>query len=194
MQLNQALKEWAIAVNALEAGETILLLRKGGIRERGGRFSVPYREVLLYPTYEHQKPDLLKPEYADRVTPVESGWHPERIAIGSWAEVTDILPMTLETEAIAADLMAQLQPYHIWSDRMVSDRLKWKPRQPLYLLLLRTHKLSVPRDIPYRQEYGGCRSWISLSETISLSDSTPVLADAEYRDRCDRIRQICTSV
>ncbi|BCX07554.1 MAG: hypothetical protein KatS3mg066_1413 [Fischerella sp.] len=35
-----ALKEWAVAVTALEAGKTIMLLRKGGIHERNGRFQV----------------------------------------------------------------------------------------------------------------------------------------------------------
>ena len=50
-----ALKEWAVAVNALESGKTIMLLRKGGIHERGGRFQVAHEQVLLYPTYEHQQ-------------------------------------------------------------------------------------------------------------------------------------------
>ena len=42
MQLNltSALKEWAVAVEALEQGKTIMLLRKGGISEQGGRFQV----------------------------------------------------------------------------------------------------------------------------------------------------------
>ncbi|MEO1671947.1 MAG: DUF1802 family protein, partial [Cyanobacteria bacterium J06631_2] len=71
--LTHTLKEWAIAVDALSQGRTIMLLRKGGIRERG--FQVKYSPVWLYPTYEHQKPNLLKPEYVTQVTPVESGWH-----------------------------------------------------------------------------------------------------------------------
>ena len=60
-----ALKEWAVATDVLERGETILLLRKGGIREEGKHFRVAHDEVLLYPTYEHQQPHLLKPQYAD---------------------------------------------------------------------------------------------------------------------------------
>ena len=32
-QLSHAFKEWAVAIEALEAGKTIMLLRKGGIRE-----------------------------------------------------------------------------------------------------------------------------------------------------------------
>jgi hypothetical protein len=67
-----ALKEWAVATRALEQGNTVLLLRKGGIHERGGVFTVAQSQVLLYPTYEHQKPHLLKAEYADQVEPVAS--------------------------------------------------------------------------------------------------------------------------
>jgi len=36
--LSHALKEWSVAVEALEAGKTIMLLRKGGIREASKNF------------------------------------------------------------------------------------------------------------------------------------------------------------
>ncbi|GFZ97676.1 DUF1802 family protein [Okeania sp. KiyG1] len=95
--ITAALKEWNIAINALEKGQTIMLLRKGGIREQGGRFTVAYKQVLLYPTFEHQQPDLLKPEYATQVQTVDSGWHPEKIKISSFAEITHILPVSDES-------------------------------------------------------------------------------------------------
>ncbi|HIK51789.1 MAG TPA: DUF1802 family protein, partial [Oscillatoriales cyanobacterium M59_W2019_021] len=88
--LSHALKEWAVAVAALTAGKTILLLRKGGIRERQGRFEVEFDRVLLYPTYEHPKPHLLQPEYAPQVTPVESGWHPQTVLLQAWARITHV--------------------------------------------------------------------------------------------------------
>ncbi|MFB2935011.1 DUF1802 family protein [Aerosakkonemataceae cyanobacterium BLCC-F154] len=181
-RINYALKEWAVAVDALSAGKTILLLRKGGIREEGNHFKVAHNEVLLYPTFEHQKPDLLKPEYADRVTPVTSGWHPETIRIGAWAKITDILMVSFEPSIKA------LLPFHVWNEKFVSDRLKWKPLQPIYLLFLRTYKLSEPQEIPYRAEYGGCKSWIELQEDISVANTTPVLTDTEYNKLTSVIR------
>ena len=63
LTINNALKEWAIAINALETGKTIMLLRKGGIREKGGSFRVAHNRVLLYPTYEHQQAVMLKADY-----------------------------------------------------------------------------------------------------------------------------------
>ena len=84
-----ALKEWAVATDALERGETIVLLRKGGIREEGKHFRVAHDDVLLYPTYEHQQPHLLKPHYSALVQPVPSGWHPETVRIGAWARIAE---------------------------------------------------------------------------------------------------------
>lgn len=180
----QSLKEWAVAVDSLEQGKTIMLLRKGGIHEQDNRFKVTYPHVLLYPTYEHQQPHLLKPEYADKVEPVPSGWHPETIRIGSWAEITDILQVSDE------QTVEQLLPYHIWNEKFVSDRLKWKPRQPLFILLLRTYKLPQPQIIPYSSEYGGCKSWLDLIEPISIKGKIPVLKDNEYSQRSNEIRHI----
>ncbi len=181
--MSQALKEWAIAVNALEQGETILLLRKGGIREVGGNFLVECsssrvvpcaKRVLLYPTYEHQKPELLKASYADQVQPVTSGWHPEQVRIGSFAKLTHIVQVT-EPEIVKA-----LQPFHVWNERFVEERLKWKPKSPLYVLLLRVFRLPEAQRIQYRDTYGGCRSWIELEPAIDISTATPVLSDSDY--------------
>lgn len=186
MQLNTtyALKEWAVAVDALEQGKMIMLLRKGGIHEQNGRFKVAHDRTLLYPTYEHQQPLLLKPDYASQVDPVASGWHPETIRIATWAEITDILPVSDEV------VVRALLPFHIWNEQFIRDRLKWKPRQPLYLLLLRTYKLAQAQIIPYRSEYGGCKSWIDLAEPISIANAVPVLNDAAYTHLVAEIRGI----
>lgn len=183
LRTTHTLKEWAVAVDALEAGETIVLLRKGGIKEEGNHFKVAHKEILLYPTFEHQQPHLLKPEYADKVSPVRSGWHPETVRIGAWAKISDILMVSFEPSIKA------LLPFHVWNEQFVSDRLKWKPRQPIYVLLLRTYKLSQPQEIPYRPEYGGCKSWIDLVEPISITSAVPVLTDAEYNKQAIAIRK-----
>jgi hypothetical protein len=180
----RALKEWNVAVNALSGGRTIVLLRKGGIREQAGQFNVSDKQVLLYPTFEHQQPDLLKPDFASQVKTVESGWHPETIRITSWAEITDVFLVAWEP-AIKA-----LFPYHIWNEKFVSDRLKWKQNQPIYILLLRAYRLAETAEIPYISEYGGCRSWIDLASPISLEGSEAVLSDKEYIARSHEIRNL----
>jgi hypothetical protein len=179
-----ALKEWAVATDALERGETILLLRKGGIREEGKHFRVAHDEVLLYPTYEHQQPHLLKARYTDLVQPVPSGWHPETVRIGAWARITDIFQVS-EAETVAA-----LLPHHIWNEQFAAERFGWKPRFPLYVLLLRAYTLPQAHVIPYRAEYGGCKSWIDLAEPIDLAGMTATLSDDEYARRAAEIREI----
>jgi len=181
---NHALKEWAIAVNALEKGETIMLLRKGGIHEQGGRFQVAHEEILLYPTYEHQQSFMLKAEYTNLVQPVTSGWHPETVRIGSWAVITDILPVSNES------IVNALLPFHIWNEYFISDRLIWKARQPLYILLLRTYTLPQVQEIPYRAEYGGCKSWIDLAQPINTQGAEAVLSDFAYNQLVAQIRAI----
>lgn len=184
MQTTHTLKEWAVAVDALERGETIMLLRKGGIREEGKHFRVANDQVLLYPTYEHQQPHLLKSQYADLVTPVESGWHPETVRIGSFAQITDIF-MVSEKDVVEA-----LLPYHIWNERFAAERFGWKPRFPLYVLLLRAFKLAEEHTVAYRSQYGGCKSWIDLAAPISLEGMLPVLSDVEYARQVSEIRSI----
>jgi hypothetical protein len=182
--LVHALKEWQVAVTALEQGETIALLRKGGIRETGGRFTIAHDRVLLYPTYEHQRSHLVKQSYVNAITPVEAGWHPETVRIGSWAMITDRLQLT-DAAAVSA-----LLPFHIWNETFVTERLQWKSAQPIAVLLLRVYTLPQPQVIPYDPAYGGCKSWLDLTQAIALEGSTPVLEDADYRERCDQILAI----
>lgn len=191
-RLTHALKEWQVAVAALERGETIVLLRKGGLREAGGRFTIAHHHVLLYPTYEHQRSHLVKAQYAAGIAPVESGWHPETVRLGSWATITDGFQVS------DAARLAALLPFHIWQEAFVAERLKWKPSHPIDVLLLRVYKLRRPQIIPYSPAYGGCKSWLDLTEVMAqevglsnaLADSTPVLEAADYHDRCAAIRAI----
>ena len=180
----RALKEWNVVVNAVEGGKTIMLLRKGGLREQAGHFHVPDKQVLLYPTFEHQQPDLLKPDFASQVKTVESGWHPQTIRIGSWAQITDVLLVAWEP-AIAA-----VFSYHIWNEKFVGDRINWKRTQPIYILLLRTYQLATAQEIPYIIQYGGCRSWIDLAAPVSLEGSVPVLSEREYIKQSMEIRNL----
>lgn len=182
LTLTTALKEWAVAVDALARGETILLLRKGGIREQ--TFSVAQPQFWLYPTYEHQKPDLLKPPYAEQVTPVESGWHPQTVEIWAWAEITHSF------QVAEASTIKALLPFHIWTEAFVTDRLKWKPRSSVSVLLLRVYRLPQPQSLIYRPEYGGCKSWIELETPFPLELSVPVLAEDRYAQQVQAIETI----
>ena len=55
-----AFKEWAVTVRALAEGEQLLTLRKGGIREPDKHFNVEHERFFLYPTFDHQRADLVR--------------------------------------------------------------------------------------------------------------------------------------
>ncbi|NET37926.1 MAG: DUF1802 family protein [Cyanothece sp. SIO1E1] len=179
-----ALKEWSVAVDALVAGDMIMLLRKGGIRDQGKSFAVTHDRAILYPTYEHQRPELLKPAYASQVQPVASGWHPHQVPIQAWAQITHVFQVS------QADVVAALQPHHIWNQQFVTERLQWQPNRPVSVLLLRTYQLAEPLMIPYCSKYGGCRSWIDLAEPISMMGALPVLSEMDYSQQVEAIGQL----
>ncbi|MEO0942484.1 MAG: DUF1802 family protein [Cyanobacteria bacterium J06642_12] len=185
--LTAALKEWNVAVEALAGGEAVVLLRKGGIREQEGRFYVRHNRVVLYPTFEHQTPHLLKPTYASGVREVESGWHPSTIKLSAWAVIDHILSIDVSAG------LDRLQPFHVWNQKFVSERLQWNPHQLLYLLVLRTYRLPSAIEIPYLSAYGGCRSWINLATAVDVKGSLPVLSDRAYEEIVAAVRDAAST-
>ena len=55
-----AFKEWAVTVRALAEGEQLVTLRKGGIREPDKHFALEHDRFFLYPTFDHQRIDLVR--------------------------------------------------------------------------------------------------------------------------------------
>ncbi|MYC28623.1 MAG: DUF1802 family protein [Chloroflexi bacterium] len=178
-----ALKEWAITVQALAEGEQILLLRKGGIHESGKDFRVVHPEFLLYPTYEHQREDLLKSGHQPALIRLLSDTpKSDSITFSHWARAEEII------EVEAQDKVDDLAPYHIWTDEYAQSRLRWKPMLPLSILLLRVYRMEKPVTAPYIKEYGGCTSWVDIIPRIDLGQLEPVLDDAEFRRQVDAIK------
>jgi hypothetical protein len=169
-----ALKEWAVAVKALERGETALVVRKGGIREKA--FAVPKTRFLFFKSYEHQNPDQLKPAYHDLLRSIPERRDDGPVVFTSFAEVHAAYEVS-EPEELEA-----LDSYHVWTHEYAESRLKWRPKKPLTVLVLRTHLLTEPVEFEYRAEYGGCKSWITLEESVPTAGSRPVLDDTAFRE------------
>lgn len=179
-----ALKEWAVTVAALEAGRQVLLLRKGGIREEGREFRVEHDEFVLYPTYEHQRADLIKPEYHGELERVLREAQPGRFPVRSWAKVTHVF-QTLDPHVVR-----RLSDYGIWTPDYAQERLAWKPRKPLYALVLRTYNLPATHWVEWDASYAGCRSWTELKQEVPLEGRAPALDDQEFARRVEEIRAI----
>jgi hypothetical protein len=171
--VRHALKEWAVAVEALERGETALVIRKGGIREKA--FAVANRRFLLLPGYEHQRPELLKPEYRKLLgkTPDLTG-DVKGLPFTSFAEVRGAYEIS-EPESLET-----IGPYHMWAPEYAESRLKWRPKKPLTVLVLRTYVLPEPVELPFSEAYEGCKSWIELAEPVSTVGARPALDDEAF--------------
>ena len=178
-----ALKEWAVAVKALSAGTQIMALRKGGVHRDDKDFRIVHPEFLLYPTYEHQKQELLKPEFQALVdeTLAEDDI-PGLVTLSYWCQVTD--RFELRDEA----LLDSLSEHHIWTDDYAQKRLHWRPKQPLTVALLRVYELQQPQALPVLDEYVGCKSWVELGQDVPLGHMSAVLSDADYEAKADAIR------
>lgn len=192
-----AFKEWAVTVRALAEGEQLLTLRKGGIREPGKHFRLDHDRFFLYPTFDHQRNDLVRashqPElrraleegvWADGEPPEAALWQdggiaqPDRVRIRAWAEVaahwTIADPRTVDA----------LSPFYVWTSDYAEKRLAWKRRHPLHVVLLRTYRIPRPVTVKVKEEFGGCRSFLEIPRDLPF-EGTPVLSDDEF----DRARE-----
>jgi len=166
-------------VRALLAGEQIVDVRKGGLREDGRHFAVQAHRFWLYPTVEHQQPDLLKPAYARWVDDEPGELGPE-VRIDGWADVVGVATVT------EPDVLDALDGKVIWSRGYVESRFRWKRRDPLHLLALRVHRLAQPITVPLRDEYRACTSWVDvdgLPADPGSVPSVPALSDGAFAAR-----------
>jgi hypothetical protein len=197
-----AFKEWAVTVRAIAEGEQLLTLRKGGIREEGKHFKLAHDKFFLYPTFDHQRTDLVRASHRPELErALEEGvWpegdapphaltldgeltQPDRVRIRAWAEVADHWTVTDRR------VVDQLSPYYVWTPDYAEKRLAWKRRHPLHVILLRTYRIPRPVTVRVRDEYGGCRSWLEIHRDLPF-EGTPVLSDSEFERAREEIAGI----
>lgn len=197
-----ALKEWAVTVRALAEGEQLLTLRKGGIREEGKHFELPHERFFLYPTFDHQRNDLVRRAHHPELgRALEEGvWpdgdpppsallrdggieQPARVRLRAWAEVA------AHWEVEDPRCVDALSPFHVWTSDYARKRLRWKPRHPLHVVLLRTHRIPRPVTIRVKPEMVGCRSWVEVERPLPFA-GTPVLSDVEFERVAEQIEAI----
>src|SRR6202451_2597602 len=99
-------KEWAVTVRALAEGDPLLRLPRGESREPEKHFQLEHDRFFLYPTFDHQRTDLVRESHRPELArALEEGvWsecepsassllrgiqvnQPDRVRIRAWAEV-----------------------------------------------------------------------------------------------------------
>ncbi|MBI4372859.1 MAG: DUF1802 family protein [Candidatus Omnitrophica bacterium] len=186
---NIAFKEWASVVSALQGGKQILILRKGGIREETGEFQMEHREFFLFPTYEHQSKEDLKPEaHRDLELVLKAKPNSSLLSLQCYAQVVGAIQMTDEAE------LESLRPFHVWSDEAIKKRFHYGRKEGLYVIAVRVFQLPSPQTIEVTPEYAGCKSWVYLKESLKTNGAQPVLSEAVFHREWQAISAIYSSL
>lgn len=150
-----AFKEWSFIVDALGKGYQSIILRKGGISEEEGEFTLKGKKFLLFPTLYHQAKEHIKPEWLQRLDGTR--FHPgqETVKIEYFAEV-------IEKRIVKDwDTLQRFEKEHAWTEEIVKERFnRWE--KSVHLLLVQIYKLNNPFELELKPEYEGCKSWIQL--------------------------------
>lgn len=178
-----ALKEWAVVVRALAMGKQTLLLRKGGLHERHGRFSTEPVEFFFFPTFVHQMEQGVTPGMAADLRAVIDSQPPaDQLVIDHYATVEDLLWIDSQ------DRLDALAPLHCWTPETTRLRFAYGKTLGLHLFVLRVYRLPQAQLLPVEKRYGGCRSWVELDRSLATAGATPVLDEATFVERQREIR------
>ena len=181
-----ALKEWAVVVDALLDGTQMVILRKGGIAEDPkGPFAVEDKEFWLYPTFTHQAEDSVIPSRrGDLQVALAHKPAPGTLILPGYAEVVETVPLH------SPDEMARLAGHHIWSPSYLKMRWDWKPDRPIWAIVMKVSRLATPVVLEEKAEYGGCKSWVRLSEPAPTASLTPALDEKTFNARVHALGRV----
>lgn len=182
-----AFKEWAAVCLALEAGEQILILRKGGLHEGAAGFRVAHRRFWLYPTRFHEEAAHLSANAAKWLAPAQALAPPAgELWLRCLVEVTEVVALPHGTG------LERLAAWHGWSAETVRSRFEY--REPgLFALVVRVWVRPTAWIVPETTAMAGCRSWVDLPTPFPTIDLRPALPHEEFEIRrqalCAELRQ-----
>jgi hypothetical protein len=165
-----ALKEWASVIEALESGDQVVLIRKGGLADQ--TFGVEASRFYLFPTNYHDA----------------GGGEPSHVRITHWAEV-------VKTWQIRdSELLPRLEALTILDRDAIDTRYRFRPDQAINVIAVRAYRLAKPADVAMKAEYAGCKSWVSVDEEVDIDGSLPALREDEMQSRITAIDALLTPV
>jgi hypothetical protein len=168
--VNVALKEWDVQTRALESGLVALLIRKGGIVEQRGEFSVEHQKFWFYKTFLHQNASELRPEFQDLL---RENPNAGSIELSSFA----VVEKTWKLEDLA--IIRQLEAHNALTADALERKYHYRNKPFVHALLLRVYTCE-PVQILETPEYAGCVSWVALEQNIEARNVQPVLSDQDF--------------
>jgi hypothetical protein len=174
-----ALKEWSAAVLAMLDGRQTVLLRKGGIGEK--RFDLAAPEFVFFPTVAHGHAERVRPEHRDLLDAAASDSTETEVMVRAGAKVVAAIAVN------RPDGLEEIEQTHIWTAESVrADRLDFRPRHLLTVLVVQARPLIEPVRLPREPAYAGCVSWVDLPVRPALAD--PVHDDAALAEIAEFVR------
>ncbi len=191
-----AFKEWSTICQALATGKQSIILRKGGIAEKDGRFLPEYDSFWLFPTYFHQNPEDLNEEgqkilLSENSSPQQHDF----VSLNALVKVSHVYDLR------NLDLALSTSPFHCFSESTIWKRFSY--RAPgIFVLAVRVYKIPEPLRISNLPDYAGCKTWVPLQnfpgddiETlIEKQIAQPVLSDREYHDFLEQIDRLLNPI
>lgn len=175
-----ALKEWSAAIHAMLDGRQTVLLRKGGIHEK--RFAVTASRFLLFPTVAHSHAERVRAEHRELLAAAAADSTEDAVVLRAGANVIAAI------EVNQPDQLEALAPLHIWTAQSVrADRLDFRPKHRLTVLVVQACPLREPLRITRAPEYAGCTSWVPLP--VDPQWGHPVHDAAALADIAEQVRQ-----
>jgi hypothetical protein len=174
-----ALKEWSAVVHALLDGRQRVLLRKGGVHEK--RFEVVAEEFLLFPTVAHSHAQRVRPEHRDLLAAAGADSNDERVLVRAAAKVVAAVSVN------RPENLEAIEDLHIWTaDSVRTDRLDFRPKHRLSVLVVQVVPLVEPVCLPRTIDYAGCTSWVRLP--VTPRTAAPVYDDESLRRAATCVR------
>ncbi|MEM7810225.1 MAG: DUF1802 family protein [Planctomycetota bacterium] len=147
------LREWGVVCAAVAAGRQTVLLRKGGLADRGGRFEAEHDAFWLLPSTFHPDRDAIRDDAADL-------WELARgLRVGDRVTLPAFVRVLAAGHLADLDRLGGLAAFHVLTDAMVRTRFDYR-RPGLTVLAVEAF---VPDPLPAMTESdatGGCRSWV----------------------------------
>jgi hypothetical protein len=156
-----ALKEWAGVCDRLGSGDQVLLIRKGGIRERKGGFQVEHPEFFLFPTRFHER----------------GTEPPARVEMGLYARVAR------DVEVSDLERLRRLGSMHAipWED--VERRFHYGKEPGVHVMAVRAFRLRTPAVVDDARAFDGCVSWVDLEREFPVEPQAPAVESGEFDRR-----------
>ncbi|MBM3876805.1 MAG: DUF1802 family protein [Verrucomicrobia bacterium] len=127
---------------------------------------------------------------------------------GSAGQAHALFPFRLEPLVVRIELVAEvvearrlespaqasaLRGLHVWREDVIATRFKWGAEQAIHALVVRVSRLASRVELPMRDSYGGCKSWVELDTDVATEGARPVLGDAEFSRRLASLRSALAS-